>query len=174
MKKLTFSLTLLIALVCLNQWADAAVKVRPYGTVGGTVIDLPGVDDWDTLKSGGGLQGLYEAYPGISFGVDLAFIHAYWFEKIYGYDVEYLNLLGIGEYQHWVFIFQAGMGPYFGTGANEDTGFGFMLGGGVDIPINEMLAVALLVRLDLILENAYNGDGTTFMPSFMGGLTVKF
>ncbi len=174
MKKLTVLLVLLFTLVFLNYRVDAAIKVRPYGTVGGTVVDLPWADDWDTLKSGGGVQGLYETFPGISFGIDMAFIHAYWVESLYGYDVEYFNLLGIAEYQHWVFIFQTGLGPYFGVGANDDASFGVMFGGGVDIPINKMLSVALLVRMDLIFENWYKGDDVTFMPGFMGGLTLKF
>jgi|GEM_PF-3285409 len=174
MKKLKFFLTILFTLVCLDQWADAAVKVRPYGTVGGTVVDLPGAQDWDTLKSGGGGQFLYEAFPNISFGIDMAYIYAYYYQVVYGFNVEYFNLLAVGEYQYGVVVLQAGLGPYFGIGINDTNPFGVMFGGGVDIPINEMLSVALIVRFDVIFENWYKGEDSTFMPSFMGGFTVKF
>lgn len=174
MKKLTILLTLLFTLSGLNQWADAAVKVRPYGTIGGTVIELPGVSDWDTVKSGGGGQFFYEAFPGFCLGVDLAFIHSYYYQVSYGYDVNYLNLLGVFEYQYGILILQVGLGPYFGVGINDNSPFGTMYAGGVDIPVNEMLSIALLVRFDVVFEDWYNGDGVTFMPSFMAGLSVKF
>jgi len=175
MKKLLIFLLLFFALVCLNQRADAAIKVRPYGTIGGTVIELPGATDWDTLKSGGGVQALHETFPNISFGIDLAFIDSYYvLLGGYNYYVNYLNLLGVCEYTYGIMVLQAGLGPYFGVGTNDEIPFGAMFGGGVDIPINEMLAVNLMARFDIIFEKYISGEGVTFMPALMVGLTVKF
>ncbi len=174
MKKISISAMLLLLLLSCSQWVKAAIIVRPYGTVGGTVIDLPGANDWDTLKSGGGLQAVYDTFPNINFGLDLAYMYSYYYQVIYGADVEYLNLLAVCEYHYGIVLLQAGLGPYFGVGINDTVPFGMMFSGGVDIPINNMLSIALLARFDLVFENWYKGDGVTFMPGFMGGFSVKF
>ena len=172
MKKMTLVCLLVAAFFCLASSAEAAYLVRPYGTVGGTVIELPGTSDWDTTRYGGGVQGLYQTFENFYFGIDLAFIHAYWYN--FGWDVEYLNLLAVAEYHKGIFLLQAGLGPYFGTGINDTVTFGSMFTIGVDIPINERLAIALLARIEVVFQDWYNGDGTTFMPGGMFGLSIKF
>ena len=174
MKKGILIILVFAALFSFTSQADAEILVRPYGTIGGTDVDLPGALDWDTTRSGGGLQGAYEIFENFSIGLDLAHIYSYYYEIVYGYNVTYMNFLGFAEYHYNIVMLQAGLGPYIGTGINDDTPFGMMFAGGLDIPIAKSLSVTLMARVDIVFENWYKGDGNTIMPAFMGGLTIRF
>jgi len=174
MKKVILLLLLCSAFFSYSEQANAAVVARPYGTIGGTVVDLPGAQHWNTMRSGGGLQGLYEISPDIKFGLDIAYMYSYYYEIVYGYSVEYVNVLALAEYHYGVAMLQAGLGPYIGTGYNDDSPMGIMLGCGVDLPVTETLSATMMARFDLVFNNFYKGDDVTFMPCFMAGLAIKF
>lgn len=157
--------------VCLWGAEDKSITIRPYGAVGGTDVELRGANTWETTRSGGGFQGMFNAMPSLAIGGDIAFLHEY---TVNGLAIEYVNMLFVAEY-HWKYlILQFGVGPYFGVGYNDDIIFASMFGGGADIPVTDMLSVVLMARFDLAFENWWSGDDVVFMPGFMAGLSIKF
>jgi len=143
--------------------------VRPYGSIGKTFIDTKG----NSTNYKGGVQALWTAgaqliYLGI--GLDIGYSHFYDDNTTLAKSHQTnINSLVIGEFNLFFLDFMIGLGPYFDTKYSSNIDLGFMLSGGITIPIHEDISIPLLARTDLIAA-----DNLYASLTFFSGITFFF
>ncbi|MBN1799733.1 MAG: hypothetical protein JW822_14245 [Spirochaetales bacterium] len=153
-------------------------QLTAYGLYGTTTVNI-GIDKSTNGNYGFGLQLLFgDKTDNLTnyLGLDVAYIRMF---NVFGNDLNrgttYLQALFINEVVIWSndwfgFSFQSGLGPYIGLESDSRFGFDFLVGGGVEISINEV-SIQILSRVDMIY---YSFDEVIANITFAVGIGYNF
>lgn len=159
-----------------------AMKILFPGIITDDIIEI------DKINFGGGIQAFYGINNMISVGIDVGYMRLGSLTitdyaksiGLTGTDINFnmLNTLGVVEISSGNIIFQFGAGIYldmtsYSDGATADTKLGnspgFMIAGGVNIPISDTLYIPVLARIDGIFANE---SPESTLGGTYGGFTI--
>ena len=154
------------------------VQLTAYGLYGTTTVNI-GIDKSEDGNYGFGLQLLFgDKTDNLTnyLGVDMAYIRMF---NVFGNELDrgttYLQALFINEIVVWSddwfgFLFQSGFGPYIGLESGSQFGFDVLIGGGVEIFINQV-SIQILSRIDAVY---YSLDEVIANITFAVGIGYNF
>lgn len=146
-------------------------------------------EDYNLFFFGLGAQVMYY-WPGIGVGADMGFQPLYTadfnlpgsIENRFVESERLFHLLGVAELTGMKpFLLQFGLGLYIRSWESEyiwagetyeeyddtEQGLGFMVAGGTDIPVSDIISVPIMARFDMVLP-----DGLVIPLSVSSGLTI--
>ncbi len=166
LKTILWSLVLVFGISSFSHAFE--FKLRALGGIGLTATIDPGLDDFtnkSTDKNASSFSGQavfsFSTNDRIGVGLEVGHINLWEYSITSGSvtqsaDISVTNINVFFEFSPSIFVLQVGAGIYLDNGTYTNlsalpTGAGFMLGGGVDIPINSWLSMPILARLDIRL-----------------------